>query len=214
MSSLGLFDIWKDDRLLVLTLFLLAHLLDLAGATHFHNRYNFLPLYFSRGSSRKWELWHYPWPLDSLLGCTHARGWERRRIPTEKKAADILTTTFGKPLTSQGHRSDSQLWHSSSCKMKVLMVLTDTSSLQLHPGMDKMYRQTGCRQSSYAWNGGSHTIALLLKTQGYACLFSLIADSKLPPPEFHQQLPTPTFMIQWHLPDVPFKTGLQQWWWP
>ena len=34
---------------------------------------------------------------------------EEGGFPQKKKAADILTTIFGKPLTSQGHRSDSQL---------------------------------------------------------------------------------------------------------
>lgn len=168
-------DFWS------VALFLLAHLLDLAGTTHFHNQHcNFLPPYFSLGNSKKWELWHYPWPLGSLLGCTHARGWERRRIPTEKKAADILTTTFGKTLTSQGHRSDSQLWHSSSCKMKVLMALTDTSSLQLHPGMDKMYQQPVCPQSSYAWNSGSKWPLLSFFSRykaTLACFHPLLAAS-------------------------------------
>lgn len=52
----------------------------------------------------------------SLLGYTHARGWERKMFPMDKMAADILTSTFGRPLTSQGHRSDSWLSHFPSSK--------------------------------------------------------------------------------------------------
>lgn len=93
--------------------------------------------------SRAARSWHPPWPFGSLLGYTHARGWERKIFPTDEMAADILTSTFGRPLTSQGHRSDSWLSHFPSSQKKRLMVLMDTFSLWLQPGKGTMSPQCG-----------------------------------------------------------------------
>lgn len=59
-----------------------------------------------------------PWPLGLLLGSAQARGWERKVLPMEEMAADILAVHSAGLRTSQGHRSDSWFSQFPSSKRK------------------------------------------------------------------------------------------------